>query len=216
MRRFIVVGGWYALLLSALLLAEPMTVSSSDAPVQKDSNEWSDRMATVRTGEVVETTGRSEEGYLEVKLKGGGTGWIAISDLFTQKEIETQTKTSGAGGGAETQAQEGAYVKGFDPEVEGQMRADSPGLDKIYGEEILPWIWEVRASKAGIALSQQLEEKEELQEKHRIQGKDSQADAMQKEIDDLRQKVQPYRDAWQAELRKFRQAGQIGEFARRK
>ncbi|MCE9582157.1 MAG: hypothetical protein K8T20_06665 [Planctomycetes bacterium] len=206
MRRFVVLGGWYALLFAASLLAD----------TGKDAEYEGDDLATVKAGDMLEPTGKTSEGYVEVKM-GGKTGWISNSDLFTVKEQENLAKTSGAGGNAVAGANEGAFVKGFDPEVEGKMREDHPDLDQIFKDEIFPWVWTVRGGvKEGYQASSELETVEEAQEKLLIQGKPDEAAKLQPQIDALRLKVQPYRDRWQAELRQFRQAGKVGEFAVRK
>lgn len=216
MRKMLILGGWYAMLFAALLLAEPRRVSSSEAPLRSGPSDYTDKIGTATANDILESTGKTEEGFVEVKLRDGKIAWIASSDLFSLKQEETLKDTSTTGGGAGEQA-EGAYVKGFDPEVEGKMREDNPGLDRIYQEEIFPWVWEVRGGgPEGRAVSQELEMAEEAQEKLMIQGQPEEAAKLQSKIDDLRRKVQPYRDAWQAKLRAWRQAGQIGEFARKK
>jgi len=90
---------------------------------------------------------------------------------------------------------------------------------------VLPMIWETRGSKA-------LEDKEEDIErfvlKHPLNARGekdpnlsdpenanlaSQWKHLNEELIPLKQAVEPIRSKWQAELRAFRQAGQIGEFA---
>ena len=218
MRRFMVMGGWYALLFAASLLADSSgtkvvrKVSSSTAPIRSEaSNLDGDDIATVNKGEDLEVTGEMKEGFIPIRMANGKTGWIADSDLFTTKEMEKLATTSGAGAANAKKENEGAYVKGFDPEVEGKMREDHPDLDKIFREEVFPWVWTVRAGdKAGYDVSQQLETVEEDQERFLIQGKPDEAAKLQKQIDDLRVKVKPYRDKWQADLKAYRQAGKLG------
>ncbi len=216
MRRFMMLGGWYALLFAALLLAEPRRVSSQEAPLRAGPSDYTAEVGTLKAGDQVEATGKTEEGFVEVKLKDGKIAWIASSDLFSLKQEQLIKDTSGAAGASGTEA-EGAYVKGFDPEVEGKMRADNPGLDKVFRDEVLPWVWEVRGGGAeGLAASRELETAEEEQERLIIQAKADEAAKMQPQIDELRRKVQPFRDSWQSKLRAWRQSGQIGEFARKK
>lgn len=217
MKRKLVLGGWYALIFAAALLAESRMVSRPGARVTKEASDFSEDVTTLEANDRVETTGDKVEGYLPVKTADGKTGWIAESDLYTLKEEQALSKTTGAGGAA-AEGQEGAYVKGFDPEVEGKFRADNPSLDKVYQEEVLPLIWLVRAGNDGnkVDQSKALEQKEEDQEKLWMQNRKAEADAMQAEIDKMRSAMQPARDAWQSALRTFRQNGKIGEFAGRK
>lgn len=216
MRRLMLLGGWYAMLFAALVLAEPRRVSSQEAPLRAGPSDYTDPVGTAKAGDVLETTGKAEEGFLQVKTKDGKVAWISDSDLFSLRQEELLKSAEGKGGGAGSEA-EGAYVKGFDPEVEGKMREDNPGLNSIYENEVLPWIATVRGGgNEGAAISRQLEDLEELQEKYLIQANAAEAEKLQPQIDELRRKVQPYRDSWQSKLRAWRQAGQIGEFARRK
>lgn len=212
MRRNLALGAWYVLLFAAAIVAEQRLVSSKEASVRSDSSEFSDEVGLVKSGDRLETTGKTQEGWVEVKLASGKTGWISNGDLYSLKDEESLSKTSGAGGGGTANTtQEGAYVKGFDPEVEGQMRKDNPSLSKVYEEEVLPWIWETRGSE-------ELEKAEEHLELLLMQNKKDTPEAAEtrKRIEELQAKVQPLRDKWQADLRAFRQAGKIGEFAGRK
>ena len=211
MRRNLALGAWYVLLFAAAIVAEQRLVASKEAEVVSEPGLAGEKVDTVRSGDHVETLGEESEGYIKVRTAGGKTGWIVNSDLYSTKEEEALTKTSGAGAGADKGVQEGAYVKGFDPEVEGQMRADNPSLSKVYEEEVLPWIWETRGS-------QKLEEAEEHLELLLMQNKKDTPEAAEtrKRIAELQAQVQPLRDKWQADLRAFRQAGKIGEFAGRK
>ncbi|MCC6738437.1 MAG: SH3 domain-containing protein [Planctomycetia bacterium] len=216
MRRLMLLGGWYAMLFAALVLAEPRRVSTQEAPLRAGPSDYTDPVGTVKAGDVLEATGKAEEGFVQVRTKDGKVAWISDSDLFSLKQEELMKSAEGTGGGAGAEA-EGAYVKGFDPEVEGQMRADNPGLNTIFETEVLPWIALVRGGGSeGAAVSRQLEDLEEMQEKYLIQANAAEAEKLQPQIDELRRKVQPFRDSWQNRLRGWRQAGQIGEFARRK
>ncbi|MBI2919993.1 MAG: SH3 domain-containing protein [Planctomycetes bacterium] len=212
MRRNLVLGAWYVLLFAAAIMAEQRLVSSKDPFVRSDTTEFSDEVGRAKSGDRLETTGKTQDGWVEVKLPSGKVGWIAESDLYSAGDEKTMSETSGAGGGGTANTtQEGAYVKGFDPEVEGQLRKDDPGLSKVYELEVLPWIYETRGLP-------ELEVAEEHLELLLMQNKKDTPEAEQtrKQIEELRLKAQPIRDRWQDELRTFRKNGNIGEFAGRK
>src|SRR5687767_15843157 len=115
MKRKVLLGSWYAVVLAAALFADTRMVAPSEAKLWKGATEFSDPAGTVHAGDKLELTGKEEEGFVEVK-HGGGTAWISESDLYTSKQEGDLSKTSGAGGtGTAGAEQEGAYVKGFDP-----------------------------------------------------------------------------------------------------
>lgn len=224
MRRKLVLGGWYALAIVGLLAADEFRVTVRSAPLFKEADPWAESTQSVDFGKTVTTTGPANGDFYPVKGPNGETGWIAKSDVLEPKDFEAGT----AGTKNDKGAQEGAYVKGFDPEVEDRAKQDDATLAKYLAEEVLPLIWETRGSKA---LEDKEEDIERFQLKHPLNARGQKdpnvSDAENKVLADqwkhlneeaaaLRQSVEPIRTKWQSELRAFRQAGQIGEFAGRK
>ena len=204
MKRRLALGAWYAVAIAGLIAAEDFRVTKHEANVVKEPDPFGEPVAVVKFGDTVTTTGDEKDEYLPITGPGGVKGWISRTDLIEPADF----KAGAAGGDAAKAGQEGAYVKGFDPEVEGKARADNPSLDKVYREEVLPWVWETRGSR-------DLEEAEEEAERLQIQAQPI-PDSLKGRIESLRLAAQPARDKWQAELREFRKKGQIGEFAGRK
>jgi hypothetical protein len=110
-------------------------------------------------------------------------------------------------------------AKGFDPEVEKKARQDDATLDRFLKEEVLPLIYDTRGSK-------DLEDAEEAQETFVLQhplvarGKDDPVaadtprlkqewDEINARVNSLRAAIEPWRDAWQAGLKTFRQEGKL-------
>jgi len=224
MRRKVVLGCWYAIAIAGLLAADEFRVTVKEAFLFKEADPWAETSGSVAFGKTVTTTGAANGDFYPVKGPNGETGWISKTDVLEPKDFEAGT----AGTKNDKGAQEGAYVKGFDPEVEDRAKQDDKTLAKYLAEEVLPLVWETRGSKA-------LEDKEEDMERFVLQHplnargeKDpglsdaennvlaSQWKHLNEEATVLRQAVEPLRSKWQAELRAFRQAGQIGEFAGRK
>jgi hypothetical protein len=206
MRRHVVLGAWYAVLVAGLIAAEEFTVTVKEGFLYKEPDPWSDAVGSLEFGTTVKTTGDAKDDFLPVE-GGGKKGWIARADVVEPGEF----KAGAAGGGAGAGAQEGAYVKGFDPEVEEKARADDATLDRMMREQVLPLVWEVRGSR-------ELEEAEEALEKLQIQsqGNSPEAEALKKRIESLRAQTEPLRAARSSALRAFRKEGGVGEFAGRK
>ncbi|MEK7469631.1 MAG: SH3 domain-containing protein [Planctomycetota bacterium] len=224
MRRKVLMGGWYAIAIAGLLVADEYRVTIKEAFLFKEPDPWAETAGSIAWGKTVTTTGAANGDFYPVKGPNGETGWIAKSDVQDPKDFEAGT----AGTKNDKGAQEGAYVKGFDPEVEDKAKADDATLAKYLAEEVLPLVWDTRGSKA-------VEDKEEDIErfvlKHPLNARGekdpnlsdaenanlaSQWKHLNEELIPLKQAVEPIRSKWQAELRAFRQSGQIGEFAGRK
>jgi hypothetical protein len=206
MKRHIGTGAVYALVVTGFLTAETWTVTVNEANVVSEPGPFAERVEGVVFGDNVETTGAEQDDYLPVKLANGKTGWIARASVMTPGSF----KAGAAGEGAEA-GKEGAYVKGFDPEVEAKYREDNPSLSQAYDTDVLPLIYETRGSA-------ELERAEEELERLQLQAKGAspEAQALKSKVASLRAANQPFWDKWSADLREFRRKGQIGEFAGRK
>lgn len=221
MRPRILLGTYYAVAIAGLVLAEDWKVSTQSADLVSEASSYAETLATLHAGDTVNVTGKADGDFLPATV-GGKSGWIARANLYTPEEYkETLGK---AGSDSAAKGQEGAYAKGFDPEVEKRAAQDDATLKRFLDEEVKPMIWDVRGSRP-------LEEKEEEIETFVLQHplvargehekeNDAALQAQWKQLNDeakvLREKNEPFRAKWQADLRAFRQAGQIGEFAGRK
>lgn len=202
MKRSILLGGWYALAIAGLIAADDFRVTVKSASIFDDADPWANVIGSLEFGTAVTTSGPSKTDFLPVTV-GGKSGWISRADLVEPDDFKAGSAGSAAGTG-----QEGAYVKGFDPEVEKKSRAGDAAINAAYENDVLPMIWETRGHK-------ELEIAEEALEELQIQAKGTspEADALRARIEVLRREAEPIRSKWQAALRAFRQSGRIGEFA---
>jgi hypothetical protein len=92
-----------------------LVVNAGGGRITTEPSSYSEEVVRVAAGEIVFWDGTKREGFLHVTTKDGKSGWICDKDTLgddpadENRELDT---TSGAGGGNERSAEEGAYVKG--------------------------------------------------------------------------------------------------------
>lgn len=216
MRRKLVLGAWYAAAIGGLLLAEERHVSVNSADLYSLPDPYAgDPVTTVHAGDPVNLTGKTDGDFLE-GTANGKTGWIAGASLYTPEEYK---KTLGkAGADSEAKGQEGAYAKGFDPEVEERAKQDDATLRRYIEEEVKPLIWQTM-------FSPELEAAEYALDKYIMQhpqsmhaegeGRDGYV-KLENEIKRLRDANAGNQAKWASSQRDFRKNGNTGEFAGRK
>ena len=206
------IAALYAAAILGAVYAAEYQVQPHEAVLRETPDSFGKKVADLENGEYVETTGDEKDDYFPVKVKAtGATGWIATSDVIEPKDFKaTGTATSTA-----KEGEQGAFVKGFDPEVEKKYREDHPDLNSIYDNDVNPMIRKTTCGGLGLGkgeLDDLEEEKLTLQlQANWTQAKEDEYAPKFKAAEGVRA---PALKTLMDALTAFRKNGFIGEYAK--
>ncbi|MFH1680178.1 MAG: SH3 domain-containing protein [Candidatus Eisenbacteria bacterium] len=129
MRRYLVVGLGYALLLAGAVGAETMFVKVKQASLKEKPRGFSKELAKLPEGTQVETLDQQGT-YLRSRTVRGVEGWVHQSSL--EEEQRQKITGTGTGGHGRTSEEVAAATKGWNEEVERGHRSRNRDTDRFF------------------------------------------------------------------------------------